>query len=58
GLTVFPSICWSTARSFDFCFDGVEQHAVVAVGMIGSKRSRRNFLYGYEKYKNLFVGVM
>lgn len=48
GLTVIPSICWSTARSFDFCFDGVEQNAIVAVGMIGSKRARKAFLYGYD----------
>ncbi len=48
GLTVIPSICWSTARSFDFCFDGVEKKATVAVGMIGSKRARRAFLYGFD----------
>ena len=48
GLTVVPSICWSTARSFDFCFDGVEKNAIVAVGMIGSKRQRKAFLFGYD----------
>jgi hypothetical protein len=25
GLTVVPTISWSTPRSFEFCFDGVEQ---------------------------------
>ena len=35
GLVVIPTISWSTSRSFEFCFDGVEQGATVAVGMIG-----------------------
>ena len=37
GLLVVPTIAWSTARSFDFCFDAVEKHSTVAVGMIGCK---------------------
>ena len=48
GLTVFPSICWGTARSFEFCFDGVEKGSTVAVGMIGSKREKTAFMRGYN----------
>ena len=39
GLKVIPTISWSTARSFEFCFDGVEAGASVAVGMIGCKKT-------------------
>ncbi len=48
GLTVIPTISWSTSRSYDFCFDGVEQNATVAVGMIGCKSTKMNFLRGYS----------
>lgn len=49
GLTVIPTISWSDARSFEFCFDGVEQGGTVAVGMIGCKRSRVGFMRGYNE---------
>ena len=40
GLTVIPTISWSTSRSFAFCFDGVQQNSVVSVGMIGCKGNK------------------
>lgn len=49
GLAVIPSICWSTPRSFEFCFDGVERGSVVAVGMIGCRRNKKGFMLGYEE---------
>lgn len=48
GLRVIPSISWSTARSFEFCFDGVETGSSVAVGMIGCKKNRIGFMRGYN----------
>lgn len=47
-LTVVPTISWSTASSFDFCFDGVEQQSAVAIGTIGCKRGRLAFMRGYD----------
>ena len=49
GLTVVPTVSWSTSRSFDFCFDGLEHNGIVAVGMIGCKRNKLNFMRGYNK---------
>lgn len=49
GLLVIPTISWSTARSFDFCFDGVENNAIVAISTIGCKKSATAFLRGYNK---------
>lgn len=49
GKIVIPTLSWSNARSFEFCFDGVEQGAVVAVGMIGCKQSKLNFMRGYNE---------
>lgn len=47
GQIVIPTISWSDARSFEFCFDGVETGSTVAIGMIGCKRSKLLFLRGY-----------
>ena len=49
GKTVIPTISWSDARSFEFCFDGIEQGSIVAVGMIGCKQSKLNFMRGYNE---------
>lgn len=49
GLIVIPTISWSTKDSFDYCFDGIVKKSIVAIGMIGCKRSKKDFLLGYEK---------
>ncbi len=49
GRVVIPTISWGDARSFEFCFDGVEQGGIVAVGMIGCKHSRTAFMRGYNE---------
>lgn len=48
GLTVYPTISWGDSRSYSFCFDGVEQNAIVAVGMIGCKSNKLAFMRGYN----------
>lgn len=49
GLLVIPTITWSTAKSFEFCFEGIEKHSIVAIGMIGCKRSKEEFMLGYNE---------
>jgi hypothetical protein len=39
GITVIPAVGWGDERSFEFCFDGIEQGAVVAVSALGSKKN-------------------
>lgn len=48
GLIVIPTISWSTPRSYEFCFDGVEQNAIVAISTLGCRNSKLQFLRGYE----------
>lgn len=51
GLTVIPTISWSTPDSFEWCFDGEPEGGVVAIGTAGtqgSKASRTAFLAGYN----------
>lgn len=52
GLTVIPTISWSSRRSFDFCFDGVEKNSIVAISTIGCKKSKLPFMLGYEAMLN------
>ena len=47
GKIVIPTISWSDEESFSFCFDGVENGSIVAIGMIGCKHSKERFLKGY-----------
>lgn len=53
GLTVIPTISWAQPSSFRFCFDGIEKHSIVAVGMIGCKRNRIAFMRGYDTMLNI-----
>lgn len=48
GFYVIPCVSWSDSQSFDFCFDGIQENAIVAVGMIGCKHSRLAFMNGYD----------
>jgi hypothetical protein len=48
GLTVVPTVSWSTSRSFDFCFDGIETHSTVAVSTLGCRKAKPDFMRGYE----------
>lgn len=49
GRIVIPTIAWSTPRSFDFCFDAIEKHSIVAIGMIGCKGNKLSFMRGYNE---------
>lgn len=47
GKTVIPTMSWGLSRSYEFCYDAIEPHCIVAVGMIGCKRNKSAFLRGY-----------
>ena len=49
GLCVIPTVTWADERSFSFCFDGLPSESTVAVGTIGCKAYRRDFMLGYER---------
>ncbi|MCI0648015.1 MAG: DUF4417 domain-containing protein [Chloroflexi bacterium] len=53
GLTVIPTISWSTAASYEFCFLGVARRSVVAistVGLAGNKPLEQQlFLDGFSE---------
>ena len=48
GLTVIPTVSWSTPASYSYSFDGIEKGAIVAIGMIGCKKNKSDFMHGYN----------
>jgi len=52
GFSVIPTISWSTAESYPFCFLGVPRHSVVAVGTVGTGQeplARQLFIDGFRQ---------
>lgn len=52
GIHIIPTICWSTADSFDWCFDGEPVHGTVAVSSIGTQMNQKKaelFINGYNE---------
>ena len=38
GITVIPNIMWGAEETFEFCFDGLPKHSVLAVESVGTTR--------------------
>lgn len=41
GITVIPTISWSTPESYEWCFDGEPHNSVAAVSTVGVQRDKR-----------------
>lgn len=44
GLNVIPNVSWSDSSSFDYCFEGLPKHSVIAINSMGANK------YGFTKY--------
>ena len=54
GIKVIPTVSWSDKSSYEWCFDGVPKHSVVATSTMGALKddtSRRIYLNGYREMK-------
>jgi hypothetical protein len=49
GLTVIPTVGWSDEWSFEFCFDGIQEGAVVAVSTLGSYDIESTYMKGFRQ---------
>lgn len=47
GLTVYPTISWGTAQTFEFCFKGIEQGGTVAIATYACRSAKALYLPGY-----------
>lgn len=48
GLNVIPTVAWGNEKSFDFCFDGIEEGSIVAVCTYYRENSEHTFMKGYN----------
>lgn len=46
-LTVIPTVSWSTAESYDFCFLGLPRRSVVAISAVGVRLDEAHLLDGF-----------
>lgn len=51
GIKVIPTIQWGNEDTFKYCFDGVEEGAVVAISTIGCYNYTENFMKGFNELK-------
>jgi hypothetical protein len=41
GIKVINNVRWSTPSSYDYCFDGIPKHNVVAIGTVGCIKQKK-----------------
>ena len=49
GLNVIPTVSWGDEKSFDFCFDGIEEGSIVAVCTYYRENCEEEFMLGYNE---------
>ena len=49
GLKVIPTVSWGDEKSFDFCFDGIEQGSTVFVCTYYRENDELSFMTGYNE---------
>ena len=49
GLKVIPTVSWGDEKSFDFCFDGIEEGSTVAVCTYYRENCEEEFMLGYNE---------
>ena len=49
GLKVIPTVSWGDEKSFDFCFDGIEEGSIVAVCTYYRENCEEEFMLGYNE---------
>ena len=52
GMTVIPTVSWSTHDSYNFCFDGLPQNGTVAISTVGvmkDKKAKELFYDGLDE---------
>jgi len=53
GRSVIPTMVWSDAASYDYCFDGYSKGGVVIVSTIGTIRDERAQYYFYNGFNEM-----
>lgn len=51
GVEVIPNLVWSDEESFEFCFEGIPKHSVVATTAVGCLRNKEAHKLWQEGFK-------
>jgi hypothetical protein len=52
GINVIPNVVWCSGVDYEYCFDGLPKHSVVAINSTGvgkDERSKQVWIEGYKK---------
>ena len=49
GLKVIPTVTWADERTYDICFNYVEEGSVVAISTVGVANNKEFFLKGFNE---------
>ncbi len=49
GIRVIPTVTWADERTYDICFDYIEEGSIVAISTIGVAKNREWFLKGFNE---------
>lgn len=52
NIKVIPTVSWSDERSFNFCFDGIATHSIIAISTVGvckNKEAKKYFFLGIDE---------
>lgn len=55
GLTVIPTISWSTPDSWEWCFDGEPHGSAVAISTVGVERDKSAFDFFVAGYQEMIT---
>ena len=45
GVSIIPNFLWGDERTWEFCFDGIEKHSIIAVGTHGTAKKKLDKFY-------------
>jgi hypothetical protein len=60
GVKVIPTVLWNDKSTYDFCFEGVPKHSIIAIAVQGVRKDyAKNFVNGFnymqERLKPLLI---
>lgn len=52
-INIIPTISWSDAQSYDWCFDGIMRNSIVSISTTGCKKFIDPFSEGFDEMMNI-----
>lgn len=49
GIKVIPTVTWADERTYDICFNHIEEGSIVAISTIGNINNKKTFIAGFNE---------